>query len=352
MDPQLAAMLGALGGGGGGGGGGGAPMMSPAMLDGLWDMPMITSIAFHPRPEVAAHMGATSGPLRQGVFEVAGGDKVSYSLYLPEEGEVVKVVVFNFHGNAEVCTDIGMEAGLFHRVGAALLSIDYRGYAWGTGQPSLTKLCNDASNCFEAAGKVLSDAGIDDAKRVVMGRSIGATCAVHLAAMHAADVYGLVIDSGLMSIKELPMVASMAPMFLGPQAPAVFAQLKEPFDTYGKLAAISCPTLVMHGDRDQIVAVEQAVKCHERLACGDKKLRRWESAGHNDVLATNLQDWEAEVVELIPKKPWLSTTPSQRGRSWRPARPRRGPRAAHGPACWGRRERGASTWSCPAGRGC
>merc|ERR1719221_841254 len=127
MDPQLAAMLGALGGGGGGGGG--APGMSPAMLEGLWDMPMITSIAFHPRPEAATHMGATSGPMRQGVFDVTGGDKVSYSLYLPEEGENVRVVVFNFHGNAEVCTDIGMEAGLFHRVGAALLSIDYRGYA-------------------------------------------------------------------------------------------------------------------------------------------------------------------------------------------------------------------------------
>jgi len=104
-----------------------------------------------------------------------------------------------------------------------------------------------------------------------------------------------------MSIKELPMVASMAPMLLGPQAPAVFAQLKEPFDTYGKLAAVSCPTLVMHGDLDQIVAVGQAVKCHERLACGDKRLRRWEGAGHNDVLATNLKDWEAEVLELIEK---------------------------------------------------
>lgn len=276
--------------------------MSPAMLEGLWDMPMIASIAFHPRPEVATQMGATSGPLRQGVFDVAGGDKVSYSLYLPEKVEDVKVVVFNFHGNAEVCTDIGMEAGLFHRVGAALLSIDYRGYAWGTGQPSLTKLCDDASNCFQAASKVLSDAGIDDgARRVVLGRSIGATCAVHLAATHASEVYGLVVDSGLMSIKELPMVASMAPMVLGPQAPALFAQLKEPFDTYGKLAAVSCPTLVMHGDRDEIVAVDQAVKCHERLKCGDKKLRRWESAGHNDVLATYLTDWEHEILELIGK---------------------------------------------------
>ena len=38
------------------------------------------------------------------------------------------------------------------------------------------------------------------------GRSIGATCAVHLASKHPREVHGLIIDSGLMSIKQLPRV--------------------------------------------------------------------------------------------------------------------------------------------------
>lgn len=42
------------------------------------------------------------------------------------------------------------------------------------------------------------------AKRVMFGRSIGATCAVHLAKSHT--VHGLIVDSGLMSIKQLPTV--------------------------------------------------------------------------------------------------------------------------------------------------
>ena len=45
-----------------------------------------------------------------------------------------------------------------------------------------------------------------EAKRVLFGRSIGATCAVHLAANKARKVHGLVVDSGLMSIKQLPTV--------------------------------------------------------------------------------------------------------------------------------------------------
>ena len=51
--------------------------------------------------------------------------------------------------------------GDFHR----RLSIDYRGYAWGTGQPSLKKLCSDADQCFRASQKLLADAEISKVQR-------------------------------------------------------------------------------------------------------------------------------------------------------------------------------------------
>lgn len=50
----------------------------------------------------------------------------------------------------------------------------------------------------------LAGRGDRQAKRVMFGRSIGATCAVHLAKSHT--VHGLIVDSGLMSIKQLPTV--------------------------------------------------------------------------------------------------------------------------------------------------
>jgi len=34
------------------------------------------------------------------------------------------------------------------------------------------------------------------------------------------------------------------------QQPELFQTLPEPFDTLGKLPAISCPVLVMHGDKE------------------------------------------------------------------------------------------------------
>ncbi|CAE7253911.1 ABHD13, partial [Symbiodinium pilosum] len=229
---------------------------------------------------------------------MSDGTKISYRFYMPKDAAAVKTVMYFFHGNAEVCTAMDDIAEMLHEAGAALLSIDYRGYAWGTGQPSLKKLCPDADQCFLQSQELLSAAGLGDTKRVMFGRSIGATCAVHLAAKQARLVHGLIVDSGLMSIKQLPTVSMLAPMVFQGQ-PEKLAQLPEPFDTLGKLSAIGCPTLVMHGDKDEIVPHQQAVQCHEKLATASKKFQTWPGAGHNDCWALYLAPWKQEVSALL-----------------------------------------------------
>jgi len=292
LPPGMAGMPGMPGGMPGMGGG------MPLDLDNFWDMPFVKQFAFHPRPITPEYMDAQTGPIRDGTFNVSGGDKVSYRFYLPADAEV-KAVVYFFHGNAEVCTALDDLAAVFHKCNAALLSVDYRGFSWGTGEPSLTKLCDDAERCFLASQKLLDAAGCGGAKRVVHGRSIGATCAVHLASTYAGKVHGLVVDSGLMSIKMMPMVEMMAPMVFGPQGPQMFQTLPEPFDTVGKLPAVSCPALIMHGDKDDLIPVKQATLCHDKISSKQKMLKRFPTAGHNDVTALYGPQWGEEVTILI-----------------------------------------------------
>lgn len=289
-------LLGAKGGGKGGGKGGFDPAMLGMMGANIWDMPMVSSIAFHPSKQKPEHMDSDSD-VRDGLFDVSGGDQVSYRLYLPSG--IAEVVVYFWHGNAEVCTAVDDMRDVFQGLNAAVLSLDYRGYSWGTGSPSLTKLCEDAEVCFAASLPLLDKAGCGELKRVAMGRSIGATCAVHIAAKRPSKFHGLIVDSGLMSVKGLPMVASMGPAFVG--GPDAFAALKEPFDTLGSLAAVSCPLLVMHGRRDEIVPYSQAEECHNRCRGQDKVLKAWDTAGHNDVLMLNKPQWVEAVTELIAK---------------------------------------------------
>lgn len=284
MEGGLEGLLGMLGQGGG--------------LDGIWDNPMVANIAFHPSQVTPTHLGATEGPIRDGTFDVAGGDKVSYRLYMPPAGSSVNLVVYFFHGNAEVCTAMDDIADMLHCHGAALLSIDYRGYSWGTGTPSLTKLCSDTDECFLASQQVLDAAGCGAARRVAHGRSIGATCAVHLAARHAGKIHGLIVDSGLMSIKQMPTVQMLAPMVFG-QNPQMFQMLQEPFDTLGKLSAVSCPTLVMHGDQDEIIPLEQAKQCHDKCTASQKKLQVWPGGQHNNITALFGSQWREEIKTLL-----------------------------------------------------
>mmetsp|Transcript_119935 Transcript_119935/g.207452 ORF Transcript_119935/g.207452 Transcript_119935/m.207452 type:complete len:424 (-) Transcript_119935:98-1369(-) len=300
MDPALmAALLGAKGGGKGGGGGGGGldPSLLGGMMANIWENPMVSNIAFHPTRIEPEYMDATEGPIRDGVFDVAGGDKVSYRLYLPP-GEASTVVYF-WHGNAEVCTNVDYYKDFFLSNGTAVLSLDYRGFSWGSGQPSLTKLCGDAEACFSASLPLLEKAGCGAAKKVAMGRSIGATCAVHIASKRASKFQGLIIDNGLMSIKGLPMVASMGPMIVG--GPEQFAALQEPFDTLSKLAAISCPLLVMYSKGDEIIPFSQGQQCYEKCASSDKSVREWATGGHNEVCVLHMDEWSKAIIELLEK---------------------------------------------------
>eukprot|EP00747_Dinoflagellata_sp_TGD_P209897 gnl/TRDRNA2_/TRDRNA2_83261_c0_seq1.p1 gnl/TRDRNA2_/TRDRNA2_83261_c0~~gnl/TRDRNA2_/TRDRNA2_83261_c0_seq1.p1 ORF type:complete len:417 (-),score=88.75 gnl/TRDRNA2_/TRDRNA2_83261_c0_seq1:39-1232(-) len=270
-----------------------------AMLQNIWESPIVSQIAFHPQPATPSYLDATSGPKRDGTFMVSGGVKVCYRLHMPADTVEIKVVVFHWHGNAELCTDGDSVAEMFHRNGAALLSIDYRGFGWSTGEPSITTLCSDAEECYIASQQVLDAAGCGAAKRVMWGRSIGATCAVHIASKKAKKVHGLFIESGLLAIKELPMIPMIAQQMFGQQAPMMLQMVPDPHDTRGKLASVGCPLLVMHGDQDEIVPISQGVEAHDRCASQQKKLVRWPDAGHNNIHVLHGGEWATEMASLL-----------------------------------------------------
>ena len=172
------------------------------------------------------------------------------------------------------------------------------GYGWGTGDPSLSKLCVDAEESFDASNVLLREVGCDTAKRICWGRSIGATCAVHLAARRARHIFGLVIDSGLMSIKQLPLLGVLGQQMMGPQAAGLLAVLPEPCGTLAKLRSITCPLLVMHGVSDEIVPFNQGVQCHDQCGSESKSLVQF-VAGHNDVTALHYPKWSESILALM-----------------------------------------------------
>lgn len=277
------------------------PQLAP-MIDTFWENPMINQMvgqfAFMPRPAEKAPEGSIPG-VTDGDIEVAEGVTLGYRLYngaTMAEDALPTVLVFH-HGNAELASENHAIERLYG-LGCALLAIDYRGFGWSTGAPNLPHLCPDADQVAGALEGILSANGLAGAKKVLWGRSIGATCAVHLAARHAGLFEGIIVESGLMDIKTLPMVAQMSMMFGGP---ALLNAVADPLGTIAKLPEVSLPALVIHGSADEIVPVAQGRTCHENMTSADKTLKIFEGGDHNSLSHMFKDEYEAAFADFILK---------------------------------------------------
>jgi len=271
----------------------------PEFIAGFWDSPMVSGIAFHPR--TAAANEAPTAEIQDGTIEVAEGVALAYRMYKRpklDDGNPPTVLVFH-HGNAEMITDLEGRTQPLHDMGCAVLAVEYRGFAWSTGHPALKHLSADSDKVAEAIPGILEACDLAGAPCVLWGRSIGATCAVQLAAAHGDQFKGLIVESGLMDIRSLPLVQQMS--FMLPGGPELLKQLPDPLGTLDKLANVVLPTLVMHGDQDEIVPVDQGHKCHDGIKAEAKTLHIFAGAGHNDVQAMHGQEYMEEMGAFLVK---------------------------------------------------
>eukprot|EP00668_Euglena_longa_P045825 GGOE01061507.1.p1 GENE.GGOE01061507.1~~GGOE01061507.1.p1 ORF type:complete len:317 (+),score=97.95 GGOE01061507.1:38-988(+) len=251
--------------------------MDPTMMGMVWDSPMVSQLAFPARAVRKGHN--LQKDEEDGVVEVDADVTVGYRLYFGVKDP--KVVIVFFHGNAELCADLSFFIHDFYRHHAAVLAVDYRGYGWSTGTAQFAKLCPDADRIADKLSDILKGHGLEGVPLVLLGRSIGATCAVHLAATHPERFRAVVIESGLMTVKDLPMIQPILAMI--PNAQQLLPLLPEPVQTLEKMRAVRLPTLIVHGDVDEIVPYAQATAAFANCPAPIKRLEKVRGGGHNDL---------------------------------------------------------------------
>ena len=65
-----------------------------------------------------------------------------------------------------------------------------------------------------------------------------------------------------------------------------------------KVSSISIPSLVIHGELDELAPVQQAIQMHEAFQSADKRLLTVPGAGHNDLLYYGLNQYFAAIKEF------------------------------------------------------
>ncbi len=166
-----------------------------------------------------------------------------------------RVIVY-FHGNGNVAGDA---LGLARRVndrGAAMLLAEYRGYGRShEGSPSEDGLYRDA----DAVLAFLRGEGIGPERTVLWGYSLGSGIATEMAVRGQAA--RLVLQAPFTSITGVGEARF-------PWAP-VRLLIWDRYDNLGKAPRVTVPTLVVHGEDDEIVPFEMGATLAKTIPNAD-----------------------------------------------------------------------------------
>jgi uncharacterized protein len=201
-------------------------------------------------------------------FPAADGTKL-HGWLVPAPG--ARFTVVWFHGNAGNISHRVHSIGYLHRLLRTNVFIfDYRGY--GQSQGTRFSLSEPATyrDGEGAVAYVRSRRDLADTRLVYFGQSLGAAVAVELA-RHTPPA-GLILETTFSTLKDVARVHY-------PYIPLVFLQTK--YETIRKLPEIRVPILILHGDRDEVVPLEQAERLYA-AANEPKALYVIRGARHND----------------------------------------------------------------------
>lgn len=256
--------------------------MDPKLLDN----PLVLSNLFYPRSAEPGRSRLEN--VHDGMIPIEDGAALGYRLYANEPDSPV---IIYFHGNAEVASDYDDIAPAYHRVGASLLVVDYRGYGWSTGRPLVSTLLSDVDAVKDRLPEILLGAGIVDASLLVMGRSLGSACAIHMAYLSPDLFSGIIIESGF--AHTLPLLAR-----LGVRSEWL-ADLPDPIGNATKMQEIDLPLLVIHGERDTLIPVANGQALYDASPAQQKFIVRVTRAGHNDLLYYGAGEYFAAIMGFL-----------------------------------------------------
>lgn len=242
---------------------------------------------FHPRdsfvtpPENAFDMMVT---VDEGAFV--------HCRFYQSEGEYNPWILY-FHGNGEVVSDYNDIAPYYVNEKINLVVADYRGYGSSTGKPNFSHTVNDAPLILEAVEKKLQEKDPNNAGLWVMGRSLGSMPALTLAEKYQENLRGLIIESGFVSIVKLIK-------HLGLPAPNELSDIEE--KAKEKVKSIELPALIIHGEMDQIVPLEQGEELYELLGGENKRIFTVPRAGHNDIFFIETEGYMNEIRKFVKRE--------------------------------------------------
>jgi len=250
----------------------------------LLDHPLVLQFAFFPQedwskcPDYATDLQI---PVEENIH-------VACRFFVRDPGSPT---ILLFHGNGELASDYDLIAPYFFKFSGANLAVaEFRGYGASNGSPTFAGLISDSHPIFMGIAEEMERRGFLN-EIWIMGRSMGSVSALELAASYPDKIRGLIIESGF------PCAARIVKRL---QLPLPEADVKLVEDEcLEKMRRITIPALIIHGEMDSLVTVDEAYTLDRELGSAKKKLFIIPGAEHNSVMAMDIGGYFNSIKEFI-----------------------------------------------------
>ncbi len=241
-----------------------AVLLWAAAVGGMWVMrhELIYPFRDWPRADKVAGLPGARAE------EVLASDGVPVTVWVtpPRPG---RAVVLHFMGNAGSIQSAALRLAEFAHAGFGVVVMNYRGAGGTPGEPTRGAIVQDALAVYDA----LPDLVALEGPPVIYGTSLGAAVAVQTAARRPTAA--LVLGAPFARLCETARHHY-------PWVPACLILRDEDWDSARRIGTIDAPILVLHGDADQVIPVEQARKLFA-AASEPKRLVVYPGGRHSDL---------------------------------------------------------------------
>jgi len=189
------------------------------------------------------------------------------------------------HGNSGNLTIRHHLSRLMVMSGYSVFVYDYQGFGRSSGKPTVHGICSDGRAAYDY---LVNERGVDPAKIILYGESLGASVAAHLSTEKTCS--GLILQSGFASLVRIGCTHFP---FLRLYPPSLYP--KPALDNLSIVRDSKMPLLLIHGDLDKVIPVQHAVDMFDASGSGAKHFVRLPGTAHGDVWSTA----EKEYVEAL-----------------------------------------------------
>jgi len=202
-----------------------------------------------------------------------------------------QIFILYSHGNACDLGDMFNELDNYsQRFQVNVIAYEYQGYGVARGKPTPENVKYDICTIYQFLTIVLN---VPSKNIILFGRSIGTGPCLYVAARieeeNPNSLGGVIVQSPFTSIRDL------AKSFVGPFLGNLF--VGKIFDNFGNIAQVQCPTMVIHGDMDNVIPVEMGKSVFQNSGAPEEYriLKICEGSDHN------MWDSENDIYKPISK---------------------------------------------------